>query len=110
MRNLITDVAGLKVGHAGDLGLGSGTTVIVFDEPAVASVDVRGGGPGTREIELLNPAQTVPGIDAIVVSGGSALASMPLQARRPGCANRAVASPSVRRVFPSYPAPYCSIC
>ena len=72
MRNLITDVAGLKVGHAEDLGLGSGTTVVVFDEPAVASVDVRGGGPGTREIELLNPAQTVPGIDAIVVSGGSA--------------------------------------
>src|SRR6202007_3017976 len=49
-----------------------GTTVIVFDEPAVASVDVRGGGPGTRETELLNPAQAVPGIDAIVGSGGSA--------------------------------------
>ena len=42
MRNLITDAAGLKVGHAEDLDLGSGTTVIVFDEP-VASVDVRGG-------------------------------------------------------------------
>jgi len=72
LRNLITDVAGLKVGHAEDLGLGSGTTVVIFDEPVVASVDVRGGGPGTRETELLNPAQTVPGIDAIVVSGGSA--------------------------------------
>ena len=52
MRNLITDVAGLKVGHAEDLALGSGATVVVFDEPAVASVDVRGGGPGPREIEL----------------------------------------------------------
>ena len=72
MRNLITDVAGLKVGHAEDLGLSSGTTVVIFDEPAVASVDVRGGGPGTRETDLLNPAQTVPGIDAIVISGGSA--------------------------------------
>jgi len=72
LRNLITDVAGLKVGHAEDLALGSGTTVVIFDEPAVASVDVRGGGPGTRETELLNPAQTVPGIDAVVVSGGSA--------------------------------------
>lgn len=72
MRNLITDVVGLKVGHAEDLGLGSGTTVVIFDEPAVASVDVRGGGPGTRETDLLNPAQTVPGIDAIVISGGSA--------------------------------------
>jgi D-aminopeptidase len=72
LRNLITDVVGLKVGHAEDLGLGSGTTVVIFDEPAVASVDVRGGGPGTRETDLLNPAQTVPGIDAIVISGGSA--------------------------------------
>lgn len=72
MRNLITDVAGLKVGNAEDVQLGSGTTVVLFDEPVVASVDVRGGGPGTRETELLNPAQTVPGIDAIVVSGGSA--------------------------------------
>ena len=72
MRNLITDVAGLKVGHAQDLELGSGTTVVVFDEPTVASVDVRGGGPGTRETDLLNPVQTVTGIDAIVVSGGSA--------------------------------------
>ena len=72
MRNLITDVAGLKVGQAQDLNLGSGTTVVVFDEPATASVDVRGGGPGTRETELLNAAQTVPGVDAIVISGGSA--------------------------------------
>jgi L-aminopeptidase/D-esterase-like protein len=72
LRNLITDVAGLKVGNAEDTQLGSGTTVVLFDEPVVASVDVRGGGPGTRETELLNPAQTVPGIDAIVVSGGSA--------------------------------------
>jgi len=72
LRNLITDVAGLKVGHAQDIGLGSGTTVVIFEEPATASVDVRGGGPGTRETELLNAAQTVPGVDAIVISGGSA--------------------------------------
>ena len=72
MRNLITDVPGLTVGHAGDGKLGSGTTVLVFDRPAVASVDVRGGGPGTRETALLDPAQTVEGIDAIVLSGGSA--------------------------------------
>lgn len=72
MRNLITDVAGLKIGHAEDLRLGSGTTVVIFDEPAVASVDIRGGGPGTRETALLDPAQTVGGIDAVVLSGGSA--------------------------------------
>ena len=71
-RNLITDVPGVRVGHADDAGLGSGTTVVVFDKPAVASIDVRGGGPGTRESALLDPAQTVEGIDAIVLSGGSA--------------------------------------
>ena len=72
MRNLITDVPGLKVGQADDLRLGSGATAVIFDEPAVASIDVRGGGPGTRETALLDPAQTVQGIDAIALSGGSA--------------------------------------
>jgi D-aminopeptidase len=72
MRNLITDVPGIKIGHAEDARLGSGATAIVFDEPAVASIDVRGGGPGTRETALLDPAQTVEGIDAITLSGGSA--------------------------------------
>src|ERR1700744_1688605 len=72
MRNLITDVPGLKVGHATDTKLASGSTVVIFDEPALASIDVRGGGPGTRETALLDPAQTVQGIDAITLSGGSA--------------------------------------
>ena len=72
MRNLITDIPGVRVGHAGDAKLGSGTTAVVFDAAVVASVDVRGGGPGTRETALLDPAQTVEGIDAIVLSGGSA--------------------------------------
>src|SRR5215470_9401916 len=71
-RNLITDIPGIRVGHAGDAKLGSGVTVVVFDKPVTASVDVRGGGPGTRETELLDPAQTVEGVDAIVLSGGSA--------------------------------------
>ena len=71
-RNLITDVPGIRVGNAGDAKLGSGVTVIVFEKPVTASVDVRGGGPGTRETALLDPAQTVEGIDAIVLSGGSA--------------------------------------
>ncbi len=72
MRNLITDVPGLKVGHGEDARLGSGATVVIFDEPAVASIDLRGGGPGTRETALLDPAQTIQGIDAIALSGGSA--------------------------------------
>ncbi len=72
LRNLITDVPGIKIGHAEDVRLGSGATAIVFDEPAVGSIDLRGGGPGTRETALLDPAQTVEGIDAIALSGGSA--------------------------------------
>ncbi len=72
MRNLITDVAGLRVGHAHDEKLASGSTVILFDRPVTAAVDVRGGGPGTRETALLDPAQTLEHADAIVLSGGSA--------------------------------------
>src|SRR5262245_5799611 len=71
-RNLITDVPGIRVGHADDGRLGSGVTAIVFDAPAVAAIDVRGGGPGTRESALLDPAMTVERIDAIALAGGSA--------------------------------------
>jgi D-aminopeptidase len=72
MRNLITDVPGIHVGHAEDLRLGSGATALIFDDPAVAAVDLRGGGTGTRETALLDPAQTVETINAITLSGGSA--------------------------------------
>jgi D-aminopeptidase len=72
MRNLITDVAGVRVGNAADATLASGVTAVIFDRAVTGSVDVRGGGPGTRETALLDPAQTVEGIDAIVLSGGSA--------------------------------------
>jgi L-aminopeptidase/D-esterase-like protein len=69
--NLITDVAGLKVGNADDARLGSGATAIVFDESVVAAVDVRGGAPGTRDTDLLDAHRTVERVDAICLSGGS---------------------------------------
>ncbi|MFG1294164.1 P1 family peptidase [Xanthobacter variabilis] len=72
MRNLITDVPGLKVGHADDARRGTGVTVVLCDEPTVAAVDVRGGGPGTRESDALGPTATVQAVDAVVLSGGSA--------------------------------------
>jgi L-aminopeptidase/D-esterase-like protein len=72
MKNLLTDIAGVRVGHADDHALASGVTAIVFDKPAVASIDVRGGGPGTRDCALLDPASTVEAIDAVALSGGSA--------------------------------------
>ena len=71
-RNLLTDVAGIAVGNAEDLRLGSGVTAIVFDRPAVASVSVLGGAPGGRDTDLLAPHNTVEAVDAIVLSGGSA--------------------------------------
>jgi L-aminopeptidase/D-esterase-like protein len=71
-RNLITDVPGIKVGNAADDALHSGVTVVLPDAPTVASVDVRGGAPGTRETDLLDPAARNDRIDAIVLSGGSA--------------------------------------
>ncbi|MFI0847231.1 P1 family peptidase [Mesorhizobium sp. IMUNJ 23232] len=71
-KNLITDVAGLRVGNAADARLKSGTTVVVCDEPAVAGVQVLGGAPGTRETDLLEPHNSVQSVNAIVLSGGSA--------------------------------------
>jgi L-aminopeptidase/D-esterase-like protein len=72
VRNLLTDVAGIAVGHATDLVLGSGVTAILFDRPAIAAVCVLGGAPGGRDIGLLAPEMTVDAVDAIVLSGGSA--------------------------------------
>jgi L-aminopeptidase/D-esterase-like protein len=71
-RNLITDVAGILVGQADDPRLASGVSVIIFEEPAVVAVDVRGGAPATRETDLLEPHRTAERIDAVVLSGGSA--------------------------------------
>ncbi|MFG2588902.1 P1 family peptidase [Streptomyces sp. NPDC048438] len=71
----LTDVAGIRVGHAGVPGEGalSGTTVVLAPEGgAVAAVDVRGGGPGTRETDALDPRNLVQRIDAVVLTGGSA--------------------------------------
>ena len=71
-RNLITDVAGLRVGNADDAALRSGVTVLTADRPFVAAVHVMGGAPGTRETDLLAPDRLVQEIDAIFLSGGSA--------------------------------------
>jgi len=70
-RNLITDVAGLRVGNAHDEAARTGVTVVLPDRPALATVDVRGGGPGTRETDLLQPSTAVDRVDAICLSGGS---------------------------------------
>ncbi|MFF9310793.1 P1 family peptidase [Streptomyces sp. NPDC014748] len=71
----LTDVAGLRVGHATRRGDGwlTGTTVVLAPEGgAVAAVDVRGGGPGTKETDALDPRNLVRTVEAVVLSGGSA--------------------------------------
>ena len=76
----ITDVGGIRVGHyhrlCADASLGSGwatgTTVVLTPPGTVGAVDVRGGAPGTRETDLLDPANSVRHVDAVMLSGGSA--------------------------------------
>jgi L-aminopeptidase/D-esterase-like protein len=72
MNNSITDVSGIKVGHAQDKNAGTGCTVIIIEKGAVAGVDVRGAAPGARETDLLDPSNTVQKVHAIYLSGGSA--------------------------------------
>jgi len=68
----LTDVAGLEVGHAHDLQALTGCTVVICRRGAVAGVDVRGGAPGTRETDLLDPVNMVQRVHAILLAGGSA--------------------------------------
>ena len=70
-KNLITDVDGIKVGNAENTVLRSGTTVILPAEPAVMAVDVREGGPGTRETDALDAENLVDACHGLVLSGGS---------------------------------------
>jgi len=70
--NLITDVAGVSVGHAEDAQVRTGVSVILAHEPCIGAVAVAGGGPGTRETDLLAAGTLVDAVDAICLSGGSA--------------------------------------
>lgn len=69
---MIWEVEGVRVGHWTDEVARTGCTVVLFDPPAVASGEVRGGAPATREFDLLDPMATVERIDGVVLSGGSA--------------------------------------
>ena len=70
--NLISDVAGLSVGHAEDADVRTGVSVILADQPCIGAVAVAGGGPGTRETDVLAAGTLVDAVDAICLSGGSA--------------------------------------
>lgn len=68
----INQIEGLRIGHAQNSEAGTGCTIIIADEGAIAGVDVRGGAPATRETDVLNPQNLVEQIHAVVLSGGSA--------------------------------------
>jgi L-aminopeptidase/D-esterase-like protein len=72
MNNDMTDIEGVRVGHAQDHALASGVTAIVFDRPTVASASILGGAPGGRDTALLEADMTVETVDAFILSGGSA--------------------------------------
>src|ERR1051325_9621883 len=70
-RNLITDGEGLMVGNAEGVGMRTGVTGLLCQQAVSAVADVRGGAPGTRDVEGLDPVSLVDGADALVLSGGS---------------------------------------
>ena len=72
MHNTITDVAGIRVGHAHDAEAITGCTVVLCPQGAVGGVDQRGGAPGTRETDLLRPMHLVDKVHGVLLSGGSA--------------------------------------
>lgn len=72
MNNLITDIPGVLVGAAQDAQIASGVSVVVFEEPAIASIAVHGGAPALRDSAMLAPEMTMQRVDALVLSGGSA--------------------------------------
>lgn len=72
LRNSITDVPGIEVGHAQNKKALTGCTVILCRSGAVAGVDVRGGAPGTPETDLLTPGNLVQQVHAVLLAGGSA--------------------------------------
>ncbi|MFC7611793.1 P1 family peptidase [Teichococcus aestuarii] len=108
--NLLTDIPGLAVGHATDLRLGSGVTVVLFDTPVVAAVQISGGAPGTRDTALLDSDATLDRVDAIVLSGGSTFGLDAGAGCRPGCASRGAARFSPGCPFRWHPRPSCSTC
>jgi L-aminopeptidase/D-esterase-like protein len=67
-----TDIEGIRIGHAEDLKAATGATVIISEAGATVGVDVRGGAPGTRETDLLNPVNLVDKVHAVLLAGGSA--------------------------------------
>src|SRR5947207_8149664 len=68
----LTDISGIRVGHASDFDALTGCTVVLCDGGAVAGVDIRGSATGTQEFDVMSPGHITPVVHALVFSGGSA--------------------------------------
>lgn len=99
-----TDIAGLKVGHAHDAAVRTGVSVILPDRPVTMAVDVRGGGPGTRETDALAPHTLVERFHGLVLSGGSAFGLGAADAVTAWLSHRGVGLPVGGRPVPVVPA------
>lgn len=99
-----SDVPGLAVGHAHDAGIRSGTTVILPAAPVIMAVDVRGGGPCTRETEALAPHNLVERVHALVLSGGSVFGLAASDAVVFALSQRGIGLPNAARAVPVVPA------
>jgi len=99
-RNAITDVPGIRVGHFTDRKGGTGCTVILCEDSTGAAVDARGGAPGTRETDVLNPANVVRKCHAVVFSGGSAFGLASAHGVMRWCADRGIGFPTKLRNVP----------
>ncbi len=91
---MITDIEGVRVGHWTDPVGMTGCTVVLFPDGTVASGEVRGGAPGTREVALLDPSRTVTRVDALVLSGGSAFGLAACDGVMRWCDERGVGLPT----------------
>jgi L-aminopeptidase/D-esterase-like protein len=97
---VITDVAGVRVGHWTDPVGATGCTVVLFPAGTVASGEVRGGAPGTREWALLSPERLVDHVDAVVLAGGSAFGLAACDGVMRFCEERGTGFPSAAGVVP----------
>ena len=97
---MITDVPGVRVGHWTDAAARTGCTVVLFPAGTVASGEVRGGAPGTREWALLAPERLVARVDAVVLSGGSAFGLAACDGVMRFCEERGMGFPTPAGVVP----------
>ena len=100
---MITDVAGVRVGHWTDPVARTGCTVVLLPTGTVASGEVRGGAPATRELELLDPLRTVEHVDAVVLTGGSAFGLASADGVLRWCEERGMGFPTAAGPVPIVP-------